>query len=209
MLEANERSGFSGHMTADTGRFALALFVSKVTNGKPFGVLFVVMTPQAHGSRIVSLITVIDIMIRRTGRTLNQSKKARCLFEEHLLPFAFGVGGVEIFRLGVDHVGIGLGVFGDAFNPVTALTGDRLLLLYGILYGKPFAIFEGVIRGGMALSASIFPLFFVGMFVPDCFVDRIIEDRSVGMHGMLIFSIDHRMASLAGGVFQLGVSQKR
>ena len=116
-------------MAVHTCGFACALFVAEITDRKPFGIFFVVMTPQAHGPTIVSFVTVINIVIRRPARTLDQSKKARCLFEKNLLPFAPGVGGIEIFWPGMDHIGVGSGVFGDALDPVAALTGDRFLFL--------------------------------------------------------------------------------
>jgi len=112
----------------------------------------------------------------------------------------FVIGGFDMidprskifFGLWADDVFVGFKAWFYLLDAVAVGTGDSIVLggVFGIWANAvgSHELFEVVGCWGMALGTFVGPFFTQRIFEPDRFVDRVFEDRSVGVHtGLVLF----------------------
>ncbi len=117
------------------------------------------------------------------------------------------------FRLWADDVFVCFEARFDFFDAVAVGAGDGVVLggVFGIgayAVGR-HELFEVVGCRGMAPSTLVGPLFVEWVFKPDCFMDRVFEDRGVGVHAGLVLFEDFWVTAFTVAVWsEFGKSER-
>ena len=124
----------------------------------------------------------------------------------------FVIGGFDMidprskifFGLWADDVFVCFEARFDFFDAVAVGAGDGVVLggVFGIgayAVGR-HELFEVVGCRGMAPSTLVGPFFVEWVFKPDCFMDRVFEDRGVGVHAGLVLFEDFWVTAFAVAV---------